>query len=121
VLLGGLPLDVAVGTSLLVIAMKSFAGFAGYAGHTPIDVSLALFVTAAAVVGSVGGGALASRISPDHLRKAFAWFVVVMAIFILGQELPQVFGWGASSEPAVGPAGGPAVGVVLPTAPSVVA
>lgn len=104
VLLGGLPMDVAVGTSLLVIAMKSFAGFLGYAGHTPIDVSLALLVTGAAVVGSVVGGGLAGRIRPEHLRKAFAWFVVVMAIFILGQELPRAFGLGASAEPSPAPA-----------------
>lgn len=30
VLLGGLPMPIAVGTSLIVIAMKSFAGLAGY-------------------------------------------------------------------------------------------
>lgn len=102
-LLGRLPMDVAVGTSLLVIAMKSFAGFAGHAGHTEIDATLTLLVTGAAVVGSVAGGALVSRISPELLRKAFAWFVVVMAIFILGQELPRALGWGAaSSKPVVG-------------------
>jgi uncharacterized membrane protein YfcA len=119
VLLGGLPMDVAVGTSLLVIAMKSFAGFAGYAGHTPIDVSLALLVTGAAVVGSVAGGALAGRISPDHLRKAFAWFVVVMAIFILGQELPRALGWGRGTEPSSSPKA--VVGALLSADPARVA
>lgn len=36
-LLGGLPMTVAVGTSLLVIAMKSFAGLAGYLAGVHID------------------------------------------------------------------------------------
>ncbi len=35
-LLGGLPMPVAVGTSLLVIAMKSFAGLAGYLSSVSI-------------------------------------------------------------------------------------
>ncbi len=89
VLLGGLSMEVAVGTSLVVIAMKSFAGFAGYLGHAHIDWTVAGVVTASAVVGSVVGGALASKVSPDGLRKGFAWFVVAMAFFILGQEIPR--------------------------------
>ena len=89
VLLGGLRMDVAIGTSLLVIAMKSYAGFAGYLGHAEIDWQIAGLVTASAVVGSIGGGWLASRIHPDGLRKGFAWFVVAMAFFILGQEIPR--------------------------------
>jgi hypothetical protein len=93
VLLGGLPMDIAVGTSLLVITMKSFAGFAGYLEHAVIDWGIAMYITAAAVVGSVLGGALASRISPDKLRKGFAWFVVAMAFFILGQEAPRALGF----------------------------
>jgi uncharacterized membrane protein YfcA len=92
VLLGGLPMDVAVGTSLVVITLKSFAGFAGYLGHTVIDGQVALLITSAAVVGSFVGGALARRVSPDSLRKGFAWFVVAMAFFTLGQETPRALG-----------------------------
>jgi uncharacterized protein len=89
VLLGGLPMATAVGTSLLVIAMKSGAGLLGYLASTPIDWQLAGFVTAAAIVGSVAGGRLAGRIPEDRLRRAFGWFVLVMALVVLGQELPD--------------------------------
>jgi uncharacterized protein len=93
VLLGGLPMDVAVATSLLVIAMKSLAGFAGFAGHTSIDWTLAAVVSAAAVSGSVAGSLLAKRVPPGALQKGFGWFVLAMAFFILAQELPPLVGY----------------------------
>ncbi|WP_405101587.1 sulfite exporter TauE/SafE family protein [Micromonospora sp. NBC_01412] len=87
-LLGGLPMPVAVGTSLVVIAMKSFAGLAGYLSSVSINWGLAAAVTAAAVVGSLLGGRLAGRVPEDVLRKAFGSFVVVMGVFVLAQQLP---------------------------------
>lgn len=92
VLLGRLPMGVAVGTSLLVIAMKSFAGFAGYLSTVPIDWTTALMVVGSAIVGSFVGGALVSKVNPDLLRRGFGWFIVVMAVFILGQEVPKLLG-----------------------------
>ncbi|NUP10017.1 MAG: sulfite exporter TauE/SafE family protein [Polyangiaceae bacterium] len=92
VLLGGLPMRDAVGTSLLVIAMKSFAGFAGYLSSVPIDWTLAVIVAGTAVLGSFGGAVLAGRIPQAGLRKGFAWFVVGMAVFILIQEIPKLLG-----------------------------
>ncbi|MEU9509372.1 sulfite exporter TauE/SafE family protein [Micromonospora sp. NPDC048170] len=88
-LLGGLPMPVAVGTSLVVIAMKSFAGLAGYLSSVSIDWGLAAAVTAAAVVGSLLGGRLAGRVPEDVLRKVFGWFVVVMGVFVLAQQMPD--------------------------------
>jgi hypothetical protein len=64
-LLGGLPMSVAVGTSLLVIAMKSFSGLDG----VQIDWNLALLVTAAAVVGGLIGSRYAVCLPQDTLRK----------------------------------------------------
>src|SRR5690606_25530772 len=57
-LLGGLPMPVAVGTSLVVIAMKSFAGLAGYLTSVQIDWTAAGLVTAAAVFGALLGARL---------------------------------------------------------------
>ncbi|WP_090014937.1 sulfite exporter TauE/SafE family protein [Lentzea albidocapillata] len=92
-LLGGLPMAVAVGTSLVVIAMKSFAGLAGYLATVDIDWTLAVMVTAAAVIGSLMGGKLAGRIPETLLRKAFGWFVLVMGGFVLVQQLPVAAAW----------------------------
>jgi len=87
-LLGGLPMPVAVGTSLLVIAMKSFAGLAGYLSSTQVHWGLAAAVTAAAIAGSLAGARLAGHIREDLLRRAFGWFVVAMGAVVLTQQLP---------------------------------
>ena len=98
-LLGGLPMANAVATSLLVVAMKSFAGFFGYAlqfgdgslvslnPETEINWPVTLLVTVMAVIGALISSRLIGRIHPDKLRKAFGWFVFVMAIFILSQQI----------------------------------
>ena len=82
-LLGGLPMPVAVGTSLVVIAMKSFAGLAGHLSSVTIDWKLAAMVTASAVVGALIGARLTALVNPDSLRQAFGWFVLVMSSVIL--------------------------------------
>jgi uncharacterized protein len=87
VLLGGVPMATAVGTSLVIIALKSGAGLLGYLASTPIDWPLAFAVTGAAVVGSVVAGRFAGRVPEDRLRRAFGWFVAVMAVLVLVQEL----------------------------------
>lgn len=90
-LFGGVPMRRAIGTSLFVIALQSFAGFAGHAGHTHVDLALVLAITTSAVVGSLAGARLAARVSPEALRKAFAWFVLAMGVFVLVRELPLVY------------------------------
>ncbi|MGQ4268900.1 sulfite exporter TauE/SafE family protein [Nocardiopsis changdeensis] len=91
-LLGGLPMPVAVGTSLLVIAMKSFAGLTGYLASVSPDWALVAAVTAAAVAGSLVGTRLASRVPEAALRRGFGVFVLVMGVLVLAMELPAPFG-----------------------------
>lgn len=86
-LLGGLPMSVAVGTSLLVIAMKSFAGLGGYLTSITIDWGFVGLVTAAAIVGSIIGAMLTKYVPEKQLRKAFGWFVLAMGVFVLTKEI----------------------------------
>ncbi len=91
-LLGGLPMPVAIGTSLVVIAMKSMAGLGGYLASVTIDWPVAAMVTAAAVLGALVGGRIVGQVPAQTLRGLFGWFVLVMAIVIGAQEAPNA-GW----------------------------
>lgn len=89
-LLGGLPMAIAVGTSLLVITMKSFAGLGGYLFSVQLNWPIVLAFTATAIAGSFAGVAFAGRVPERALRKGFGIFVLVMGAFVLIQELPPL-------------------------------
>lgn len=91
VLFGGLSMHRAIGTSLMVIALKSFAAFAGHATHVDVDVPLAVIVTGAAIVGSIAGGALASKLNAKTLRTAFSGLVLVMGGYVIWREASAVY------------------------------
>jgi hypothetical protein len=46
-----------------------------------------LIVTAGAIVGALIGSRMVGKIHPDKLRKAFGWFVLIIAVFILSQQI----------------------------------
>lgn len=93
VLLGGLPMPLAVGTSLVIIAMNSFAGLMGYLSSVRIDWTHGAALTAAAVVGALIGAQFAGKVNPETLRKGFGWFVLMMAALILGEEAHPALGF----------------------------
>ncbi len=83
VLLGRVPMKKAVGTSLLVIAMNSASGFAGYLGTVQVPWGFMAGFTAVAIAGILGGTALVRFVSQRALKQAFAVFLLVMGTFIL--------------------------------------
>ena len=88
VLLAKMPMKLAVGTSLFIIAAKSLIGFVGdMQGDEIIDWSLLGSFTVAAVVGIFIGILLSKKIPEDKLKTAFGWFVLVMGIYIIIKEL----------------------------------
>lgn len=90
-LLGGLPMATAVGTSLVVIGVKSFAGLSGYLLSVQFNWVLILVFTAVAILGSVIGSHAAGRVKEESLRKGFGYFVFIMGIIVLAQEAPNLF------------------------------
>ncbi|MEP6573268.1 MAG: sulfite exporter TauE/SafE family protein [Gemmatimonadota bacterium] len=88
VLLAGIPMREAVGTSLLVIAMTSAAGVAGYAGRMTIEWSELTLFTIVACAGVVIGASLVRYVPQQALRRAFAVFLIVVGVFILLRPRP---------------------------------
>ncbi|MFP4607891.1 MAG: sulfite exporter TauE/SafE family protein [Thiohalospira sp.] len=83
VLLSGLGMKQAVGTSLAIVAIKSYAGFVGYAGDVPIDYALMGVFTAVAIAGSFAGTWICHYFSSGNLKKGFAVFLLLVATYIL--------------------------------------
>lgn len=87
VLLVGLPMKEAIGTSLLIIALNSLIGFTGDLGHFIMDWVFLLKITGIAIIGIFIGGYLNKKIDGARLKKGFGIFVLVMGIYIILREL----------------------------------
>ena len=85
VLLVGLPMRNAVGTSLLVIAMNSSASLLGHL-ETPFDWTLIGILLAGALPAMAISGRVSKSIDQNKLRQAFALFITVVALFMLGEN-----------------------------------
>ena len=87
VLLAGLPMKQAVGTSLIIIAAKSLIGFTGdIKGNEVIDWNFLLVFSAIAVIGILAGSRLSKKVSNEKLKPVFGWFILVMGIYIIVKE-----------------------------------
>jgi uncharacterized membrane protein YfcA len=101
VLLRKLPMRLAIGTSLAIIAVNSATGFLKYlsmmgdhaaTGSAAIRIEwkiIGVFI-ALGIAGSLIGNALSGRINQNALKRIFAVFLVVMAGYILVRQAPRV-------------------------------
>jgi len=87
VLFARLSMKMAVGTSLLIIAIKSLIGFIGdIQVSQSIDWEFLAIFSLIAILGIVFGGYMSKSIDGNKLKKAFGWFVLVMGSFMLWKE-----------------------------------
>lgn len=103
-LLSKLPMRLAIGTSLCVIAINSASGLAGYGEHFgELNwAGIGLFI-AIGFVGGLIGRRLNARLDQRTLRKVFGVFLVIMAVFIIAKKLPPLLEkTGAVPAPAAG-------------------
>ena len=82
-----LPMQKAIGTSLLIITINSLIGFIGDLQNTVIDWTFLLVFTAISVIGIFIGLYIQQFINEKLLKKIFGVFVLIMSIFILYKEL----------------------------------
>jgi len=102
VVLGRVPMKQAVGTSLLVIAMNSVSGFAGYMGTVDIPWPFLAAFTSVAIAGILVGTYLVRFVSGAALKRGFAMFLLVIGALMLYQNRGVLTGAEvtASSSPA---------------------
>lgn len=88
VLFAKLPMKMAVGTSLMIIAAKSLIGFIGdLRPDQYLDWRFLSVITVFAVAGVFAGSYLSNSISGKNLKKGFGWFILIISILIITSEL----------------------------------
>jgi uncharacterized membrane protein YfcA len=92
VLVCGLDVKLAIGTSLLVITINSLGGFIGFASHESFPVGLTATVAAFTAAGGVLGERLGKPLPSHRLRPAFGVFLLIVGAAMAVQNLVEMFG-----------------------------
>ena len=88
VLLAGLPMKKAVGTSLMIMTISSLLGVMGdVTGKVSIDYPFLGIFSAFAIAGILVGSYLSGFIQDTRLKPAFGWFVFMMGLFIITRSI----------------------------------
>lgn len=89
VLFAGLSMKTAIGTSLMIIAIKSLFGFIGDLQNDSIIIDWLLLggFTFLSIIGIFTGLYFNKFIEGNNLKKGFGWFVLIMGIGIILKEI----------------------------------
>jgi uncharacterized membrane protein YfcA len=90
VVLLGLPMHLAVGTSLVAISLNALWGFIGNLQLGTLDWTLTVLFAAGGLIGVLTGGKLASRLPDRGLRSAFAVVVVGLAMYTFDRSITKL-------------------------------
>lgn len=90
VLLLGIPMDIAVGSSALMVGLTAAGGFAGHlvAGHWDWKTSLILGI--AVFIGGQFGARKALAIDKKKMKKIFGWFLLIIALLMVLKNMPSL-------------------------------
>ena len=91
-ILVGLPMRIAIGTSLFIIALNSAIGvLSSLSSGIIFDWQTLSIVASLSIFGMIVGLFLKQKITDSLLKKIFAWLVLLMAIFIFTKEILWLF------------------------------
>lgn len=90
-LLAKIEIKKAIGTSLLIVGVKSLIGSLGdiSSGYLEFDWKFLILITSLSVIGMFIGNALSKKIDGQKLKSGFGWFVLTMGIYILVKEVSR--------------------------------
>jgi uncharacterized membrane protein YfcA len=92
VVVGGMPVHLAIGTSLAIIALNAWTGFVRHLGGLAgaglaLDPRVILVFIAVGGIGATVGSRLAGRLPAARLRRGFAWFLLALGVFVAWRTL----------------------------------
>lgn len=88
----GLPIKKAIGTSLLIITINSVTGFIiDFTGTQVIDYFLILKISFFAMSGTILGRMISNKIPADKLKPVFGFFILTIALYIIFKETAIIF------------------------------
>lgn len=95
VLLGGLSMHEAIGTSLVIIALNAPVAFFKHLAvletlNLTIDYHVITLFTLFGIVGSVVGGSVAHQLPQNHLRRIFSVLLALLGVYMIYNYLPNV-------------------------------
>ena len=83
VVLLGVDMTIAVGTSLIIIVVNSAAGLISHLGTAQIDWAIAAAFAGAATLGSLFAGYLGTNADTRRLQRWFAYLIFAVAAYVL--------------------------------------
>lgn len=88
VIISGLSIKRAIGTTLMIISLKSLFGFLGdLQVQMAIDWVFLLKFTSLSIIGIFIGSNIGSRAKPENLKIGFAWFILIMGLIMFIKEI----------------------------------
>jgi uncharacterized membrane protein YfcA len=87
VLLCGVPMRIAIGTSSAMVAATALMGFVGHAAGGHSDISTAVPIAFAAVLGGIIGSKFALKSKPEKLKKIFAYTTLAAGIIMVANTI----------------------------------
>lgn len=87
VLVLGVPMDIAVGSSSLMVGLTASGGFAGHLVHGHWNWRLSMILAVAVFIGGQIGSRITLKLDKKKLKVGFGWFLLVVAAAMVFQAL----------------------------------
>lgn len=87
VLLFGIPMDIAVGSSAFMVGLTASGGFAGHVINGHWDWKVSLMLAIAVFVGGQFGSRFTVKLDKAKLKKSFGYFLLVIAVTMVVKAL----------------------------------
>ncbi len=85
-----LPIRVAIGTSMAIVALNSLFGFAVSSKISDLNWQVLLSIILLGAVGTMIGHHYSHRFNEQRLKVWFGYFVLLVAVFLIGDQVIKI-------------------------------